>query len=79
MVRVELYADATDGQEPVRQPLQRREEARASTNACVYRAAVPPSSRPGTSRRVSFPTTDAFVPSTRRPDSLTACASADDE
>ena len=46
MVRVELYADATDGHEPVRQPLKRCEAIPGWTNACVYRAAVPASSRP---------------------------------
>jgi starch phosphorylase len=46
MVRVELYAEATEGQEPVRQPLKRCGELGGSTNAYVYRGAVPASSRP---------------------------------
>jgi len=46
MARVELYADGTDGLEPVRQPLQRCEAVSGSTNACVYRGAAPASSRP---------------------------------
>ena len=46
MVRVELYADAADGHEPVRQPLKRCEAVPGWTNACVYRAAVPACSRP---------------------------------
>ena len=64
MVRVELYADATDGQEPVRQPLKRCEEVPASTNACVYRAAVPASSRPWWhfTPRIVPHHRDAFVP-----------------
>ena len=45
MVRVELYADATDGQEPVRQPLERREAVPGRANACLHRATVP-TSRP---------------------------------
>ena len=64
MVRVELYADATEAQEPVRQPLKRCEELRGSTNAYVYRAAVPASSRPWWhfTPRIVPHHQDAFVP-----------------
>ena len=46
MVLVELYADAMDGREPVRQPLKRCEGVPEWANAYVYRAAVTESSRP---------------------------------
>jgi len=64
MVRVELYADGTDGQEPVRQPLERCGDVAASTNACVYRGAVPASSRPWWhfTPRIVPHHPDAFVP-----------------
>ena len=63
MIRVELYAEATDGQPPVRQPLQRCEDVRGSTSACLYRAVVT-SSRPWRhfTPRIVPHHRDAFVP-----------------
>ena len=63
MVGVELYAEATEAQEPVRQPLKRCGELRGS-NAYVYRAAVPASSRPWWhfTPRIVPHHHDAFVP-----------------
>jgi starch phosphorylase len=40
-VRVELYADAQNGGEPVRQPMQRGELLIGSANAFLYVASVP--------------------------------------
>ena len=40
-VRVELYADALNGVEPVRQPMQRGEQLLGSSNAFLYVASVP--------------------------------------
>jgi starch phosphorylase len=40
-VKVELYADAQNGAEPVRQPMQRSEQLVGSANAFLYVASVP--------------------------------------
>jgi starch phosphorylase len=40
-VKVELYADAQNGGEPVRQPMQRGEQLVGSANAFLYVASVP--------------------------------------
>jgi starch phosphorylase len=40
-VKVELYADAQDGSDPVRQPMQRGEQLVGSANAFLYAANVP--------------------------------------
>jgi starch phosphorylase len=50
VVRVELYADPADGQEPVRQALDRAEAVPGTANAYVYRGTVSASSRPWCSR-----------------------------
>jgi starch phosphorylase len=44
-VRVELYADATDGEEPLRLAMQRGDQITGAVNGYVYHAAVP-ASRP---------------------------------
>lgn len=46
MVCVELYADAVDDREPVRQPLGRAEEIPGTTSGYLYRGNTPASSRP---------------------------------
>ena len=70
MVRVELYADATDGQEPVvRQPLKQCEEGSclAEAPACTGLPCRSPRAPGGTSRRELFPITETrLFPSRRR-------------
>jgi glycogen phosphorylase len=44
MIRVEVYADPVDGEEPARYELARAEEIPGAANAYVYRGSIPPSS-----------------------------------
>jgi starch phosphorylase len=46
MVRVELYADPVDGEQPLRQALGRAEEIPGAVNAHLYRGTTGASSRP---------------------------------
>jgi len=64
MVRVELYADATEGQEPERQPLKPTKAVPGSTSAGVYRADVPASAGPWRrfTPRIVPHHPDAYVP-----------------
>jgi starch phosphorylase len=49
MIRVELYADPADGEQPLRHTLTRAEEVPGATNTYVYRGSV--SEAPSSSRR----------------------------